>query len=98
MCYSYMVTVRGFTDTGAYPGGPRCASVLKKGPWCAASLPLLLGDNSLFFRRPGPPLLHGRPQTTIIKQVSQAQTTVQPSTALQLLPGFRCELGAGWCP
>ena len=61
MCYSYMVTIRGPRGLWRLPWGPRVLSVLNEGPCGVLPLTsLLLGDNSLFFRHPGPPLLHGR--------------------------------------
>lgn len=53
----------------------------------------------LVFQAPGTPLIARQvTPTTIIKQVSQAQTTVQPATALQRSPGVQVRLGLGARP
>ncbi|MXQ85095.1 hypothetical protein E5288_WYG004182 [Bos mutus] len=50
----------------------------------------------LVFQAPGTPIIARQvTPTTIIKQVSQAQTTVQPSTALQRSPGVQPQLVLG---
>ncbi|OWK03042.1 hypothetical protein Celaphus_00007773, partial [Cervus elaphus hippelaphus] len=50
----------------------------------------------LVFQAPGTPIIARQvTPTTIIKQVSQAQTTVQPSTALQRSPGVQVRWGLG---
>lgn len=45
---------------------------------------------NFFFQAPGTPIIARQvTPTTIIKQVSQAQTTVQPTTTLQRSPGVQ---------
>lgn len=64
--------------------------------WCAASHFPAFRRQLLVFQAPGTPIIARQvTPTTIIKQVSQAQTTVQPSTALQRSPGVQVSWGLG---
>lgn len=64
--------------------------------WCAASHFPPFRRQLLVFQAPGTPIIARQvTPTTIIKQVSQAQTTVQPSTALQRSPGVQVSWGLG---
>lgn len=72
------------------------------GAAAAAGRLLLLPTRPLLlvFQAPGTPIIARQvTPTTIIKQVSQAQTTVQPTAALQRSPGVQVRLvpTAPWC-